>query len=85
MSPTNVASRQDGTRIDPAWLIAAMEECEVGSAALARRLEVDDTTVYRWRKDPERSPITRLIWLAVLGALGLPTDWQPKRVKRPRR
>jgi hypothetical protein len=76
---TAVATREDATVIDPAWLIAAMDEQGSGSAALARKLEVDNTTVFRWRKGD--SPITRVTWLAALHALGLPADWEPGAAK----
>lgn len=67
--------REDGTVIDPDWLVAAIEATGTTSAALARRLEVDGTTLYRWRK--HQAPITRVIWLAITQALGLPADWKP--------
>lgn len=78
-----VATRDEGTQIDPKWLVAAMAERDVSSAALARRLEVDDTTIYRWRKGD--SPITRLAWLGVLHALDLPAAWEPSPSKKPRK
>lgn len=52
-----------------------MEAANVSSAALARRLDVDDTTVYRWRKGMVQ--INRMPWLAITQALGLPADWMP--------
>lgn len=77
-----VATREDGTRINPEWLVEAMREGgDISSAALARKLEVDDTTVYRWRKGG--APITMLSWRAVLHALNLPEGWEPKK-RKPR-
>lgn len=67
--------REDGTLIDPAWLAGALDACGTTSAALARKLEVDGTTLYRWRKG--QAPITRVIWLAITQALGLPASWEP--------
>lgn len=65
----------DRPPIDPTWLVAAQEAQDVSSAALARALEVDSGTVYKWRTG--RSPINRVTWLAILTALQLPTDWKP--------
>jgi hypothetical protein len=81
MNP-DVATREGGTRIDPAWLIAAMDERGSSSAALARKLEVDGTTVYRWRQGD--SPITKVTWLAVLHALDLAATWEPTKKIRKR-
>lgn len=74
--------------MDPADLVAAMDARGTSSAALARQLEVDDTTIYRWRKG--ESPITQVIWFAVLHALDLPRDWKkgapvPARPKAKRK
>lgn len=84
-----VATREDAKTVDPADLVAAMDARTKTSAALARALEVDDTTVYRWRKG--ESPITQVIWLAVLHALDLPRGWKagdpvpakPKAKRKP--
>lgn len=78
-------ARDDRDTVDVRHLIAAMEACGVSSAALARRLDVDDTSVYRWRKG--QVPLTRLLWFAITHALGLPSTWRegdavPLRVVR---
>jgi hypothetical protein len=75
MTSAVATRREDGTLIDPAWLTAAIDHSSTTSAALARRLEVDGTTLYRWRKG--QAPITKVIWLAITQALGLPIDWTP--------
>lgn len=78
MSIAVATRREDGTTIDPAWLQAAIDHVGTNSSALARRLEVDGTTVYRWRKG--QAPITKVLWLAITQALGLPADWEPPKV-----
>ena len=75
MTAAVATRREDGTVIEPEWLVAAIEASGTTSAALARKLEVDGTTLYRWRK--RQAPITRIIWLAITQALGLPADWEP--------
>jgi hypothetical protein len=75
MTSAVATRREDGTVIDPDWLVAALKATGVKSAQLARRLEVDGTTVYRWRK--AEAPITMVVWWAITHALGLPSTWKP--------
>lgn len=73
---TDVATRaEDRPPISAEWLAAAKAARGTSWAVLARRLEVDESTVYRWRTGD--SPITRVIWLSVLHALDLPASWKP--------
>lgn len=84
MTSTAVASRDDATKIEGWWLKEAMAEADVSSAALARRLEVDGTTIYRWREssvDGEGGGISKLNWYACLMALGLAQGWKPERLR----
>lgn len=77
MTATVATLPADRPPVDPAWLVAAQELQDVSSAALARALEVDSGTIYKWRTG--RSPINRVTWLAILTALQLPTDWKPAK------
>jgi hypothetical protein len=83
--------RDDRAEIPGDRLKAAMDTVAVSSAALARVLDVDKTTVYRWREgvfDKKRQRhvwlITPLIWRACMSALGLPADWEPGDPVPPR-
>lgn len=69
-----MAARDDRDTVDVRHLIAAMDALDISSAALARRLDVDDTSVYRWRKG--QVPLTRLLWFAITHALELPSTWR---------
>jgi transcriptional regulator with XRE-family HTH domain len=56
-------------------VIAALAATGVSQAELARRLGLNQTTVNRWCRG--HAVVSRMAWLAVTQALGLPADWQP--------
>ena len=56
-------------------VVAALAATNVSQATLARRLDVSFQTVNRWVNG--HAPITKLSWLAVTQALGLPAAWTP--------
>lgn len=62
-------------RVSPLWLEAALAERKVSASALARKLAVEVGTVSRWRRGV--APMSRARWIAILGALALPLDFQP--------
>lgn len=63
-------SMEPGSRV-----IAALAATGVSQAELARRLALNQTTVNRWCNG--RAVVSKMAWLAVTQALGLPADWQP--------
>lgn len=63
-------STESGTRV-----VAALAATRVSQAELARRLGLNQTTVNRWCRG--LAPVSRMAWLAITQALGLPADWQP--------
>lgn len=67
--------RPDRTEVSGAWLAAALDATGVSAAELSRRLELDDSTIYRWKTG--RTPMQRVYWLAATQALDLPADWEP--------
>lgn len=58
-------------------LVAALDAAGVSQSELARRLWTTQGTVNRWCRG--KAPITRLVWLACLHALGLPVEWEPTK------
>jgi transcriptional regulator with XRE-family HTH domain len=68
--PTPPESREDAARV-----IAALAAAGVSQAELARRLGLNQTTVNRWCKGV--APVSRMAWLAMTQALGLPATWEP--------
>lgn len=86
--------REDRVDIPGTSLKAAMEAVGMSSASLARVLDVDKTTVYRWREGVTDAKtkkhtwlITPVVWRACMSALGLPHDWKvgdavPETVKK---
>ncbi len=64
-------------RVPREFLLAALAETKpkVSQATLARRLDVSFQTVNRWVNG--HAPITRLSWLAITQAMGLPGSWKP--------
>lgn len=56
-------------------VVAALAATRVSQAELARRLGLNQTTVNRWCRG--LAPVSRMAWLAITQALGLPADWQP--------
>ena len=69
-------------RVPALWLEAALAEREVSASSLARKIGVEVNTVSRWRRGA--SPISRAMWVAILGALALPGDFQPKPGFKPK-
>ena len=66
----------------PAHLVRdALASTRTTQAELARRLDVDVSTVAKWVG--ETNPVTPLAWAAVTHVLGLPLDWRPSDVPQP--
>lgn len=62
-----------------------MDATQTSSASLARVLDVDKTTIYRWREgvfDKKKKKqvwlITPVVWRACMSAMGLPANWTPE-------
>lgn len=70
-----VATVVEERRVPREMLTAALAATEVSQATLARLLDVSFQTVNRWVNG--HAPITRLSWLAITHALGLPSTWKP--------
>lgn len=70
MPLTPPESTEPGARV-----VAALAATRVSQAELARRLALSQTTVNRWCRG--LAPVSRMAWLAVTQALGLPADWRP--------
>jgi plasmid maintenance system antidote protein VapI len=70
-----VAVVADERRVPRDLLLGALDSTGVSQATLARRLDVSFQTVNRWVNG--HAPITRLSWLAITQALGLPATWTP--------
>ena len=63
------------SQVEAARVVAALASTKVSQADLARRLGLNQTTVNRWCRG--LAPVSRMAWLAITQALGLPADWQP--------
>lgn len=70
-----VATVIEERRVPKELVAAALAATDVSQATLARRLDVSFQTVNRWVNG--HAPVTRLSWLAVTQALGLPASWEP--------
>jgi transcriptional regulator with XRE-family HTH domain len=66
--------------IDPLWLEAALVAKDVSASSLARKMGVEVGTVSRWRRGVV--PLSKSRWVAVLGVLGLPMGFSPRRDSR---
>ena len=62
--------------IPASWLAALLEQPGVPHAALlARRAGATDRSFSRWKTGTVR--LSRMRWLAILSAAGMPSTWQP--------
>ena len=70
------------TRIPARWLDAAFAARPDSTATdVAAALDVDVTTISRWRRG--QLPLGRGRWVSVLAVLGLPLDWRPTAGWKP--
>jgi DNA-binding transcriptional regulator YiaG len=80
MMLTDVLPVVDPEETVPAeWLRSALDTTGVSQIRLAKRLDMDASTISNWKRG--KTPLSRSRWLAVKTALGLPSDWTPSTKK----